>query len=132
MTGIATTPTATALSSRQRAKLRARLEDDRINTETLVSQVAGDIESLTAQRRSSPTDDEHDPEGPTLAFERSQSSATLARSRQRLDQIALAIERIDNGAFGSCADCGSAIPFARLEARPFSPYCVRCAERHSA
>ena len=132
MTGTAPPATATTLTSRQRTKLRARLEDDRLNTEALVSQLAGEIASLTAQRRSSPTDDEHDPEGPTLAFERSQSSAALVHSRQRLDQIAHAIERIDNRTFGLCSDCGTAIPFARLEARPFSPYCVRCAERHTA
>ena len=67
-----------------------------------------------------------------MAFERSQSSATLEHSRERLEMIAEAIDRIDEGAFGRCADCGNAIPFARLEARPFSPYCVRCAERHAA
>jgi RNA polymerase-binding transcription factor DksA len=110
----------------------ARLEDDRAHTETLVSQLAGEIASLTAQRRLSPTDDEHDPEGPTLAFERSQSSAALVHSRNRIDQIGHAIERIDAGTFGRCAECGSQIPFARLEARPFSPYCVRCAEGHTA
>jgi DnaK suppressor protein len=37
-----------------------------------------------------------------------------------------ALERIMNGEFGKCRDCGEDIPEARLEARPYAVYCVKC------
>ncbi|MBQ9788311.1 MAG: TraR/DksA family transcriptional regulator [Lentisphaeria bacterium] len=37
-----------------------------------------------------------------------------------------ALERIVNGEFGKCRDCGEDIPEARLEARPYAVYCVKC------
>jgi DnaK suppressor protein len=37
-----------------------------------------------------------------------------------------ALERIMNGEFGKCLDCGKDIPEARLEARPYAVYCVNC------
>lgn len=37
-----------------------------------------------------------------------------------------ALERIINGEFGKCRDCGQDIPEARLEVRPYAIYCVKC------
>jgi DnaK suppressor protein len=42
-------------------------------------------------------------------------------------QISLALARIDNGTYGSCANCGETIPSARLEAEPAATRCVKCA-----
>jgi RNA polymerase-binding transcription factor DksA len=46
-----------------------------------------------------------------------------------LEQIAAALERIDAGTFGRCQECGQAIPAARLDTLPYTPYCVTCADR---
>ena len=126
------TPTAqdtTVLTAQQRTTLRDRLAADRAATELLVAQMISDLESFTVSRNDTSTDDEHDPEGPTLAFERSQSAAILEQSREHLAQIDTAIERIDEGSFGVCVTCGAAIPFARLEVRPYSTQCVPCAAK---
>ncbi len=61
-------------------------------------------------------------------FELSQASALLEQSRQGLAQIEAALERIDAGTYGICAVCGEQIAEGRLEARPWTPYCIR----HSA
>jgi len=42
-------------------------------------------------------------------------------------QLRHAIERIDNGTYGRCETCGRDISYARLEALPGAPTCVRCA-----
>lgn len=47
----------------------------------------------------------------------------------QIEAIDTAIARIDDGTYGVCASCGSAIPEARLEARPASIYCVDCKAR---
>ena len=50
--------------------------------------------------------------------------------RLELSQINRTLERIDDGEYGICADCGESIAEARLQILPNSEYCVSCAERH--
>jgi DnaK suppressor protein len=51
----------------------------------------------------------------------------LGNEKDVLDQIRAALERIDDGSYGRCEECGKTIPEARLEALPQTPWCVRCA-----
>jgi len=99
------------------------------STIRLMADLGDDIESLVHARQDSNNDDEHDPEGSTLAFERSQTDALLAQSRQRLADIAAALERLDTGTYGVCESCGEPIAPARLEARPYARTCISCASR---
>jgi RNA polymerase-binding transcription factor DksA len=46
-----------------------------------------------------------------------------------LEQIQRALSRLDQGEFGYCLECKRDIPAARLEALPYTPYCVECARR---
>lgn len=47
---------------------------------------------------------------------------------EELAMINAALQRIDNGSYFYCSDCGDTIPTARLELLPFSSLCVSCAE----
>ena len=47
--------------------------------------------------------------------------------RAEIQQIRLALMRIENGSYGTCAKCGTDIPRARLEARPIATRCIECA-----
>jgi DnaK suppressor protein len=58
--------------------------------------------------------------------------AEKERDQIELRQIAEARERMDRGTYGACVDCGADIPFARLEALPFSNRCVSCQEAYEA
>ena len=74
-------------------------------------------------------DDEHDPEGATIAFERSQV-ATLARqaTSSTWPSVDAALARLDAGTYGDLrAAAGAPIPEARLEARPAARTSVGCA-----
>ncbi len=106
---------------------RALLLDEQESTIRLMADLGADIESLVHARQDSNNDDEHDPEGSTLAFERSQTDALLAQSTQRLADIAAALERLDAGTYGVCENCGKPIATARLEARPYARTCIACA-----
>jgi DnaK suppressor protein len=117
-----------SLSADQRQILRARLVEDHEQTRSFIAQLESDLESIRSSRQDVPTDDEHDPEGPTLAFERSQSTAVLENTKVHFADIESAIARLDENSYGLCARCGESIPFARLEARPYSRHCVACAE----
>ena len=51
----------------------------------------------------------------------------LERENDALDQIEAAIERIEDGSYGRCEQCGGKIRKRRLEAIPYAAFCVRCA-----
>ena len=75
------------------------------------------------------TDDEHDPEGATLAFERQHTAALLGQAREQLTAIDAALGRLEAGRYGICDRCGQPIGDDRLAARPAAVTCVRCAAR---
>ena len=72
-------------------------------------------------------DDEHDPEGTTLAFERAQVIGFLARAQRQLEALDAAEARVEAGTFGTCEQCGADIGAERLEAIFTAQRCVSCA-----
>ena len=117
-----------ALTAKQRDKLRTRLASDQVETQATVDALLLELEMFQGSRRDTTTDDGQDPEGPAIDFERSQSTMVLAQSRSHLQQIGKAMHRLDEGSYGTCQRCNEQIPFARLEARPYSANCVSCAD----
>ena len=109
-------------------EFRILLFDQRHDALRSIAELGGAIESIVSAREGSNSDDEHDPEGATLAFERSQSDALLRQAVQRLDDIDAALARLEQGSFGACVVCGRPIARARLRARPHAATCIRCAE----
>ncbi|MBX7532011.1 MULTISPECIES: TraR/DksA family transcriptional regulator [Qipengyuania] len=47
--------------------------------------------------------------------------------RKEISQIRMALQRIENGTYGTCVTCGKDIAKARLEARPIATRCIDCA-----
>jgi DnaK suppressor protein len=86
-----------------------------------------DFAGVVAASRDTNADDEHDPEGATIAFERSQVDALVRQARRRLEEIDAALERLSRATYGTCEGCGRPISTARLEARPTARTCVECA-----
>ena len=86
-----------------------------------------DFDEVVAASRDSNADDEHDPEGATIAFERSQLDALANQARDHLSEIDAAISRLENGTYGVCERCGQPISDARLRARPVARACITCA-----
>jgi DnaK suppressor protein len=85
------------------------------------------FEEMVAASRDSNADDEHDPEGATIAFERAQLVAVIKQAKTDLDELDAAIGRITTGSYGLCERCGLPIAPARLEARPTARRCIACA-----
>lgn len=117
------------LTARQRTTLRGHLAGDREKTRLLIEQIGEQMSAFMSARRDISTDDEHDPEGPTLAFERSQSSAILEQSKQHLADIDAALLRLDLGTYGLCTACHNEIGVGRLQVRPQASLCIHCAEK---
>jgi RNA polymerase-binding transcription factor DksA len=103
--------------------LRAREASARARLAHLDAQLDG----LRRDRAAESADDEHDPEGGTLSAEWSRLEGLRGGILAELADIDTALARVADGTYGVCAVCGTAIPAARLEARPTATRCVTCA-----
>ena len=81
----------------------------------------------SAREGSAGGDDEHDPEGATVAFERQHVAALISQAREHLAAIDTALGKVDSGTYAICDNCGGPIAEERLAARPAALNCVRCA-----
>ena len=109
--------------------VRRRLELEREQTLGRLASLTGDYDSVVAASRDTNADDEHDPEGATIAFERSQLDSLVTRTRTQLAEIDAARQRLAAGRYGRCEVCGGPIAPARLEALPAARACIACAGR---
>ena len=85
---------------------RALLEEDRRRTAARLAALRGDYRGFVEASKDSNADDEHDPEGATIAFERSQVGALVRQAEERLAEVDAALARLDAGTYGVCAGCG--------------------------
>ena len=99
----------------------------RASTTAEADTLARDLTALFAASRDSNADDEHDPEGATVGFERAQLTALLAAARERIAEVDDALGRVAAGTYGTCERCGQPIARDRLAARPFARHCITCA-----
>ena len=106
-----------------------RLRAERDQALARLDSLTGDFDSVVAASLDSNADDEHDPEGATIAFERSQIGALTEQVRHHLTEIDAAVARLEAGTYGSCGRCGLPIGEARLEALPAARTCITCASR---
>lgn len=107
--------------------MRAALVELRIDVAAQVEALSGELAVIMDSSRLVATDDEHDPEGATIAFERAQCTALLSRARDRLAELDQALRRLAEGDYGRCERCRQPIGVPRLTARPAARTCISCA-----
>ncbi len=109
---------------------RTRLDTDRAETLRRIAELEREFAGIiaSAEAGSSGGDDEHDPEGATIAFERQHVAALLEQARSHLAATEAALRKLDAGSYGTCDVCGRPIGAERLAARPAALTCVRCAQ----
>jgi RNA polymerase-binding protein DksA len=105
----------------------ADLESERANYLHQAESLQAEADSLTEDREPGDVQfDEESGEGDTLAVERERDLALSAQARAAIEQIDLAVEKIHNGTYGQCENCGTDIPKERLKALPHAALCVKC------
>jgi DnaK suppressor protein len=60
-------------------------------------------------------------------FEQEFTLSLMENEESALAHIENALERVEDGSYGQCEECGARIPKARLEAIPYTSVCVKCA-----
>jgi RNA polymerase-binding protein DksA len=106
--------------------IRERLQAERDRTRRRLAELTGDFQEIVEASRATNADDEHDPEGATIAFERSQVATLARQARQHLEDVDAALARLADGRYGICERCGRPIAVERLQVRPTARTCVSC------
>lgn len=103
-------------------QLRKKLELQR-------EEIRQSLRHLDQETRSIDADSAQDPADLCVS---SVSKETLfeqsSKRRTNLRLIEAALRRMDEGSFGECAGCGNDIPPRRLQALPWTQFCIRCQE----
>ncbi|HEY7947863.1 MAG TPA: TraR/DksA C4-type zinc finger protein [Acidimicrobiales bacterium] len=107
--------------------IRRALSDEREMTVRRIEAMTADFDGIVLAATDMNGDDEHDPEGSTVAYERAQVAALLHEARAYLGEIDRAEERLAEGTYSACEGCGGSIPPERLLARPATLTCIACA-----
>jgi len=118
---------AKGLTTMERRAIRRALVSDLARAAEQAASLGRQFDDMVEATELTNTDDEHDPEGATIAFERSQVTALIQQAERHLADISAARSRLEAGAYGRCERCGQQISPARLQARPTARTCVGCA-----
>ncbi|MDF1526835.1 MAG: RNA polymerase-binding protein DksA [bacterium] len=93
--------------------------------EELVQEATRTVDGMTSEKTqfADPTD--------RASMETDRNFLLRIRDRERklISKIDKAIERVEDGTFGLCDECGEGIEFKRLEVRPVATLCVECKTR---
>ena len=109
-------------------RFRTALLDERSRIESAIDylhrETPGSLEDETEEVLG--TSDSHLGDAASGTLDREIDYTLEGHSEQVLAQIDAALTRIDDGSFGTCANCGKQIPEERLEARPWASLCIDC------
>ena len=115
------------MNKRQQQKLRQRLEERRTEIESDVSYMAGEMRAIGVDQ-----DEENGSLGNHIADDGSNIAeaeriVTVSEDLQQiLAQVNAALERMNEGQYGTCQRCGKPIGAERLEAFPYVAFCIEC------
>jgi RNA polymerase-binding transcription factor DksA len=118
---------------------KAHLEKLRNTLETLTSRVRSDATAMIEQARGGSGGNGggelsnvpfHLGDMGTEEYLYDLNTTLLANEQYIVTEARAALDRMDAGTYGACESCGTMIAKARLEAIPYTRYCVECAEKN--
>jgi DnaK suppressor protein len=123
-------PLACSTSSAELRSVHHLLNAERVATLRRIAALNRQFDGIVESSVFTTNDDEHDPEGATVAFERAQIDALRAQAQEDLAALDRAVERFLDGSYGVCERCGQAIAQERLAALPAVRTCINCTNRN--
>ena len=101
--------------------LRSRLmgDLDQLTDEALGPESSGNLSNMPL----------HMADVGTEAYEQEFTLGLIENEQTTLDEINLALERIERGGFGLCQECNEPIARPRLQALPYAKHCIECARK---
>ena len=90
-------------------------------------ELEGEVLGVVSASEGANVDDEHDPEGSTIAYERARAGSLRSDAAAYLAEVDAALDRLAQGRYGVCERCGCPIGPERLSALPTARLCAGCA-----
>lgn len=115
------------LTSRHRRALRSHVLEELLALDAQIDALTAGFDDIVAAAEQSNVDDEHDPEGTTIAFERQQVAALLRQAKADREAMRVALDRVEEPGYGVCEHCRGFIGVERLMALPSATRCIACA-----
>ncbi len=116
------------MTERDITEIRTRLEE-------LRAELVGQAEALPIAEDAEVNDGgvgQHYADDGTNTFLRERNLALRGNAADLLAQVEAALRRLDEGTYGICQNCGREINPERLEALPYTAYCIECASQIQA
>ncbi|KJE76631.1 TraR/DksA family transcriptional regulator [Ferrimicrobium acidiphilum] len=111
------------------AQQRLLLETERVHYTEQAAQLRAEADSMVQNNEPAEVQfDEESGEGGTTAIDRERDLALAGSALAAIEEVDLALRKMDRGVYGLCESCKQSIPRARLRALPFARLCVRCKE----
>jgi DnaK suppressor protein len=118
------------LSSEQLTELRQKIEADRSR---LRQDIREELSRTDDEQHATLAGQVHDAGEESVADMLAEiNTAVLSNSIKALREVEAAQQRLLDGRYGCCEECGEAIPFARLQANPEAKLCIADQERYEA
>jgi RNA polymerase-binding protein DksA len=114
-------------TAKELREVRAELEAERSRALADLEIAESDLQGLMRDAGEGAGDDQADA-GASI-FGREYEMSLAANSREKLEQVEHALERLDNGTYGICESCGNPIGKMRLQAAPRATLCLPCKTR---
>jgi len=113
-------------------KFRKRLESEQTRLEELIEDYERELrEARLTESSSDRSPDPGNAEASSMKLELAKELSIEQNTVDLLGKVQNALRRIDSGGYGTCERCGKAIPLERLDALPYSTFCVDCASKSS-
>jgi RNA polymerase-binding protein DksA len=111
------------LTTIQLKTLKQTLREQRANLQSFFSRKQDSINTI---KISNPDNADR-----ALTFRKNnRKKLLLDHVETRLNEIDLALKRLENGTYGVCSDCGTSIQMERLEIMPTVSLCIDCQKQH--
>jgi DnaK suppressor protein len=107
-------------------RFRSLLLEERKRVESALGRLQEDNPSTITDGEEEETFDNHLGDAATITFDREMDQSLGENSGHVLAAIDEALNRIEEGTFGTCARCGKPIAEERLEAIPYATKCIDC------
>jgi DnaK suppressor protein len=120
-------PRSRGITDLERQAIRSAVVAELERSSNQAASLACRFDDIVAAAELSNTDDEHDPEGTTIAFERAQVSALHTQAIRDAAALQRTLAELVDEEFGACERCRGPIGFERLVALPATRRCVECA-----
>lgn len=110
------------------SRFKDALENERARVVAAIENIRNENPGSVEDETGEETYDQHLADVATAMHDRELDYGLAENEQQLLSEIDAALQRIDDGTYGTCSNCGKEIQPERLEALPWAQLCIDCAK----